>query len=118
MRERLPERVRELMRTADADVPVIHLADQQRERHGEPLQVRRVAGNGRLEGQHRFDLVALEVLVQKLVDRHVPQMDAQKLRLVGDLPDDERLGDIEQRDGRRVHQRTQDQVQVTLHLIV
>ena len=45
LRERLPQRMGERVGTANADMPVVDLAQQQRERNGQPSAISRVTSS-------------------------------------------------------------------------
>src|ERR1039458_3157433 len=108
----------ERVRTANADVPIVDLAQQQRERNRQPLAVGRIARERRVKREMRLDSIVLEMVVEEFVDRLMTQMNAQVFALFLDAPSYQRLGALLHRSRRRLHQRAQNQVAVTARFFV
>jgi hypothetical protein len=111
-----PERVCEPVRAAEAELPVVDLADQQREADREPLGVGGIAADRRVEGEMRLDRVALEVPIEELCDRRAAQLRLEELRALVQAEGHQRLREVVDPHRWPVHERLEHQVHVAARL--
>jgi len=93
------------VRTIDAALPVVYLAQHEREGNREALNIGQVSTDNSVECQHRFDLIVFKILVKEIVDGQGAVRCPEKFRFFLYFPGCQGARHVIQIDRCTVHKR-------------